>query len=136
MYPGRVNVYKQNQITTASPGQVLVALYDGAIRYSLVAREAILSKNLAVKGENIGRAMSIVGELKSTLEHSRAPELCSNLERLYNYFIDRLHEAGVKLQVEPLDEVVKHLQDLRNTWAQAVQLAEQEQAVQKVAVAS
>lgn len=127
MQKAAYGVYKQKQITTASPGEVLLALYDGAIRYSLQAKEAIVMGNPAKKGENLGRVMAIIGELKSTLEYQRAPELCRNLERLYNYFIDQLHEASVHMKAEPIDAVVRHLRELRTTWAEAVKLAEQQQ---------
>ena len=77
--------------------------------------------------------MAILTELSATLDFEKAPELCENLSRLYDYFIDRLQVAGRDMDVEPLDEVTAHLERLRDTWAEAVRIAETEQEEQPVA---
>ena len=112
--------YRHTELSTSSPGQILLACYDGAIRSAGQARAAIESKDPAAKGQALGRAIGIISELMSSLEHERAPELCDNLERLYLYSLDRMHEAGLSMKVEPIDEVVELLRDLRATWAEAV----------------
>jgi len=128
MYQGNVNRYKQNKVMLSSPGEILLALYDGAIRFCRQARVAIEQKNPAEKGQKIGSVMAILTELSATLDHDRAPDLCENLARLYDYLIDRLQFASINLDTEALDEVTKHLERLRETWAEAIRVAAQEEA--------
>jgi len=130
MYQGNVNRYKQNKVMLSSPGEILLALYDGAIRFCRQARVAIEQKNPAEKGQKIGSVMAILTELSATLDHDQAPDLCENLARLYDYLIDRLQFASINLDTEALDEVTKHLERLRETWAEAIRVAAQEEAQQ------
>jgi len=127
MYRSNVNRYQENKVMLSSPGEVLLALYDGAIRFARQARIAIEINDPAVKGQKIGSVMAILAELTATLDHDRAPELCTNLEALYSYMVDRLQQAGVDMDVEPLDEVIRHLQRLRETWAEAVKIASEDE---------
>lgn len=126
MYRANVSRYKQNQVMLSSPGEILLALYDGAIRFSLQARIAIDNGDAAVKGEKIGSVMAIIAELTATLDHEQAPELCRQLEMLYDYLLERLQEASIHMDVLPLEEVITHLEKLRDTWGQAVRIAENE----------
>jgi flagellar protein FliS len=128
MYRGNVNRYKQNKVMLSSPGEILLALYDGAIRFCHQAKTAIEEKDPAVKGQRIGSVMAILTELSATLDHEQAPELCENLSKLYDYLIDRLQKASMNLDLEALDEVTQHLQRLRETWAEAIRVAAKEEA--------
>ena len=113
MYGANVNRYKRNKVLLSDPGEILLALYDGAIKFCKQARIAIENNNPAQKGQKIGSVMAILTELSATLDHDRAPELCDNLARLYDYLIDRLQVASGEMDVGPLDEVTVHLQKLR-----------------------
>ncbi len=129
MYGANVNRYKKNKVLLSDPGEILLALYDGAIKFCKQARIAIETNNPAQKGQKIGSVMAILTELSATLDHDRAPELCDNLARLYDYLIDRLQTASGEMDVAPLDEVTVHLEKLRETWGEAVRIAAQENAV-------
>ena len=129
MYGANVNRYKKNKVLLSDPGEILLALYDGAIKFCKQARIAIETNNPAQKGQKIGSVMAILTELSATLDHDRAPELCDNLARLYDYLIDRLQAASGDMDVAPLDEVTVHLEKLRETWGEAVRIAAQEKAV-------
>ena len=129
MYGANVNRYKKNKVLLSDPGEILLALYDGAIKFCKQARIAIENNNPAQKGQKIGSVMAILTELSATLDHDRAPELCDNLARLYDYLIDRLQTASGEMDVAPLDEVTVHLEKLRETWGEAVRIAAQENAV-------
>jgi len=133
MYRSSYNRYKENRVMLSSPGEILLALYDGAIKFCRQARIAIEGNDPGTKGQKIGSVMAILTELSATLDFEKAPELCENLSRLYDYFIDRLQVAGRDMDVEPLDEVTAHLERLRDTWAEAVRIAETEQEEQSVA---
>ena len=126
MYGANVNRYKKNKVLLSEPGEILLALYDGAIKFCKQARIAIETNNPAQKGQKIGGVMAILTELSATLDHDRAPELCENLSRLYDYLIDRLQEASSEMKLEPLDEVTTHLEKLRETWGEAVRVAANE----------
>lgn len=112
--------YKAVKIQTASPAQIMIMLYDGAIRFSLVAKKKIEDKDYAAKGTYIGKVQAIVSELMSSLDFSIAPELCSRLEQLYIYIIEQLTISNLELKTEPLDVVVELLKTLRDGWSEAL----------------
>jgi len=85
--------YRAAQIESASPGQILLALYEGCIRFCRTAQVQIEAGDVAGKGQAISRAVAILGELRSTLDHEVAPELCDSLERLYVFFQQQLSLA-------------------------------------------
>jgi flagellar protein FliS len=68
----------------------------------------------------LGKAIAILGELRSTLDHEVAPELCERLDRLYVFFQEQLSRANCQMDPGPIDPVVRMLGDLREAWAQAV----------------
>jgi flagellar protein FliS len=122
-----MNAYAKTKYHTASRGDLLLAMYDGALTYAHTAREAIESKDTVRKGAAISSLMAVIAELNNTLDHSRSPSLCENLNRLYTYYLDRVQEASVQMNSAPLDEVIGQLTSLRETWSQAVRIAEKEQ---------
>jgi flagellar protein FliS len=112
--------YRAVKIQTASPAQIMLMLYDGAIRFALIAKKKIEEKDYAAKGTYIGKVQAIVSELMSSLDFSMAPELCERLEQLYLYMMERLTDSNLELKVEPLDEVVELLKTLREGWNEAL----------------
>tara|TARA_Y100001934_G_C12247557_1_gene723416 strand:+ start:414 stop:821 length:408 start_codon:yes stop_codon:yes gene_type:complete len=126
------NKYQRNQILLSNPGQVLLALYDGAIRFARWSRVHIENGDHQAKGENISKTMDVLAELSATLNHEAAPELGEQLDMIYNYLLGRLWEASRDMSVEPIDEVILHLEKLRQTWGEAVRA---NAAASKVAVA-
>jgi flagellar protein FliS len=112
--------YRATQIESASPGQILLALYDGCLRFLRVAQQHIMAGDVAAKGIAISKAGAIIGELRGTLDHKIAPELCEGLDLLYCYFQEQLALANMKMDPAPLVPVLKMLGELRDTWAQAV----------------
>jgi len=120
------NSYHTTDITTSSRLDLLIKLYDGAILNCRQAKEAIAGRDLAVRGERLGRAIAIVNEFKSTLDYSADKNLCSELERLYSFAAERLTAANINNSQESIDEALKVLEILRSAW---VELREQEVAV-------
>lgn len=121
-----VQNYRNVAANTADRGEILLALYDGAIRYAETARQAILRKDAAAKGYAVDALLAILLELTMTLDHKRDPDLCAKLTGLYNYFIARIQIAGLRMDAEPMDEVLHQLKGLRKTWAEAVVIARNE----------
>lgn len=117
--------YQAVQIESASPGQILLALYDGCIRFCRAAQVHIEAGDVAAKGKMISKAVAILGELRSTLDHNVAPELCESLEGLYVFFQEQLSLANIKMDGTLIDPVINLMNDLRNAWSEAVTEVEQ-----------
>jgi flagellar protein FliS len=111
--------YQQTQFETAPPERLLLMLYDGAIRFCMVARKAILENDPKTANTHCIKVQNILQELMVTLRMDVGGDLARNLFDLYEYLSHRTMLANVHKQVEPLDEVVVHLKELREAWAQA-----------------
>ena len=112
--------YRAVKIQTATPAQIMLMLYDGAIRFALFARKKIDEKDYAAKGTYIGKVQAIVSELMSSLDFSVAPELCARLEQLYLFMMEKLTEANLEMTTEPIDVTVDLLKTLREGWSEAL----------------
>src|SRR5437870_4577365 len=88
--------YKTVQINTSSPGEILVALYDGLFKFLLVAKHSLETEKRAAAGEAMSKAYAIVSELYSTLDHDQYPELCDNLCQLYEFSMARITHANLR----------------------------------------
>ena len=119
--------YSQVRMTTSTPGDLLLALYDGLFRFMNGAKICIERKELARARELLSKAYSILSELYIALDHNVAPELCANLEALYGFSMDRVMLASRKGVTEPIDEVIRVLTPLREAWQIAVPQAMREQ---------
>lgn len=120
MNPYASRRYLETSVQTSSPGAVLLALHDGAIRFGREAADAIRAKDPARKGERIARVMAIVAEFSSTLDREKAPELGAHLAQLYDYMLDRLQHANQAMDARAVEEVVGLLETLREGWRGAV----------------
>lgn len=121
MYQAQHNKYMQTAIQTASPAQLLIMLYDGAIRFSRISIEAIKQGKHEVANENLNKVQNIIQEFIITLDRKSA--VAENLLKLYEYFIFRLVEANRLKSIEPIEEVLEHLQELKQTWTEAARSA-------------
>ena len=115
-----MNPYLKNQIETSSPEQILILLYDGAIKFLNQAKIGIQNKDIELTHNNLTKAQNIISELRNTLDMEIGGDLANNLYALYNYFNRRLVQANIKKEIEPVDEVLEHLRGLRDTWKQAI----------------
>jgi flagellar protein FliS len=118
--------YRQNQILTASPEQILIMLYDGAIRFVRQAIEGIENDKPSRKLEGISRAMAIVAELSNTLDREVGGEMAENLDSLYHFMIREMTEARKDNSVPRLKVVDDLLSDLRETWMEAIEINRRE----------
>jgi flagellar protein FliS len=119
--------YSQVRMTTSSPGELLLALYDGIFRFLNGAKVCLERKEVARGRELLSKAYAILSELYIALDHSLAPELCANLEALYGFSMDRVMQASRKGITIPIDEVIRVLTPLREAWQIAVPQAAREQ---------
>lgn len=113
-------IYRQTQVTTASPGELLIMLFDGAIRFARQSQDFMAAGNLEEANAKLIRAQDIVNELMLSLDHD-AGELAGNLERLYLYIHDLLVEANIKKDPAIVDNALHMLTELRDTWEQVVE---------------
>lgn len=118
--------YQQNQLLTASPAKLLLAAYDGAIKFCRMGGEMMAEGKFEEQNRYINKALAIVCELLATLREDIDPELVRRLKSLYNYVIERLAHANLAGDAAALAEATKILSDLRETWAQADLIIQQE----------
>ncbi|RXZ83488.1 flagellar export chaperone FliS [Paenibacillaceae bacterium] len=113
--------YRQSSVQTSTPGQLLLMLYDGAIRFVRGGIEAITGQDYQKANTLLGKAQAIISELRITLDYSY--EISQQLSSLYEYMNHLLIDANVKKQTAPAEEVLGYLMDLRENWAQAAKAA-------------
>ena len=113
-----VNRYQSQQVQSASPARVIVQFYDGALRFIRQAEQSLSVRDFAGKGMQLTRAHAVVSELRNNLDHTRAPELCAELDRLYVFVLDCITDANAKADAKPLAGACKVLEELRSAWVQ------------------
>ncbi|HZZ43993.1 MAG TPA: flagellar export chaperone FliS [Tepidisphaeraceae bacterium] len=128
MNPQAAQNYLRTKVLTATPEQLQLLLFDGAIRFGHQAREALKERNWEQSYTLISRVQKIVTELNSSLKHGVYPELCGKLASLYNYAYRNLIDASVSHKIESLDEALRVLAYQRDTWAQLLQKMAQSKA--------
>lgn len=112
------NAYRQTQITTTTPGHLVVLLYDGAITFLEQAKLRIVEKNYAQKGILISQALDVIAELDGSLNTERGGEIAQNLHKLYMYCNSRLLQANLKMDETIIDEVIGILDSFRSAFAE------------------
>ncbi|HBQ75455.1 MULTISPECIES: flagellar export chaperone FliS [Exiguobacterium] len=115
--------YQTNSVTTALPQDLTLMLYEGLIKFSMLAKRAIEQKMIEQKNTNIQKAQAIITELQLTLNQSIA--LSKDLNSLYDYMQTRLIDANVKNDLVAIDEVIGFAEEFRETWKEAMKLARQ-----------
>lgn len=122
------NQYQQNQIYTATPEQILLMLYDGAIRFTRQAMMAEENGKQVQKLERISKVMAIIIEFSNTLNHDVGGQIAADLDGLYQFMIRELNAARKDETGEKLKNVERLLVDLRQTWGQAVEINREQQS--------
>jgi len=112
---------KTNAIMTASPQELTLMLYEGALKFANQAKKAIESEDVEKAHNLILRVQAIIEEFQATLDMTY--EVSEGLALMYDYIHRRLVEANTQKDMAILDEVVEHIRELRNTWKEAMQLA-------------
>jgi flagellar protein FliS len=113
----RTNPYLQTEVQSRTPVELVVMLYDGALRFIADAKEGIVQRDIARRGRAISRAMAIISELQSSLDLDQGGDIAVSLDALYVYVRDRLVDASIKQDVKPLDDATRVLRNLREGWA-------------------
>lgn len=116
-----VRAYQHTQTHTASPGELILMLYRGALRFIVAGVEALEAPDLAGAHGNLVRAQAIVAELTASIDVERGGEIAAQLLLLYEYINRRLIEANVSKTAAPAREAEKLLRELLPAWTQVVQ---------------
>ncbi|HEV8316256.1 MAG TPA: flagellar export chaperone FliS [Vicinamibacterales bacterium] len=116
--PRGAEAYRRVEAESRSPMELVVMLYDGALRFLAAAREAHGRRDLIARGNALSRALAIIAELQSTLNLKEGGAIAAELDRLYSYITWRLMDVNVKQDGTALDEAHKLLSTLSDAWAQ------------------
>lgn len=117
--PNPYKTYKENTVTQASPAELTLMLYNGALKFIKLAKQGIEEQNIELKNTNIQKTQSIIQELMVTLNTD--VEVSNNLMRMYDFMFRQLVEANVKNDAKLLDEVEGFLVEFRDTWKEMIQ---------------
>ena len=119
------NAYKQNSVTTASPGELTLMLYNGCIKFLGKAKVAIEEKKIAERNHNLQRSQAIIAELMSTLNMDM--DISKQMLPLYEYMNRRLVEANINNDVAIIEEVEGLVTEFRDTWKEVLKITRQQQ---------
>ena len=115
-----LGAYKKTSIHTASKEQILLMLYQAAIKNCKKAIESIEAKQIGAKGEYIGKLQDIVLELNNSLDHEVGGPVAKDLASLYDYMMYASTQANIKIDAEPLKGVLNVLTTLYEGWVEAI----------------
>ena len=118
--PNAYAQYNNSKVLTASPAELTLMLYDGAIKFCNIALMAIEQKDIEKAHINIIKVHKIIDYLRQTLD-MKYP-VAQDFERIYTYLSQRLVEANVKKDKEILEEVGEHLRSVRDNWKEVMRV--------------
>lgn len=110
--------YLQTQVRSSSPLELVVLLYDGALRHLGTAVEAVRRKDIPARRDAVSRTLGIISELQSTLDMDQGGKIAEDLDRLYTWMSSRLVDATVQQDAAPMLEVRRVVETLRDAWQQ------------------
>lgn len=113
--------YANSKIMTATPAELTLMLYEGAIKFCNIAIMGIEEKDIEKTHNNIKKVENIITEFQVTLDHKYP--VADDFDNVYKYLKDRLQEANVKKDKDILEEVLGHLRTMRDTWKEVMKLS-------------
>lgn len=114
------NAYHRNAVMTASPAELTLMLYDGAIKFCNIAIIAIEKEDFETANTNIKKAQAIINEFRVTLDHSYP--VWEDFERVYDYIYRRLLDANLQKDIEILEDALKYIREMKDTWKEVMRL--------------
>jgi flagellar protein FliS len=106
--------YQNNKINTASPAELTLMLYEGAIKFCNIAMAAIDEKDISKVNLNIIKAEKIISHLRGTLDFKYP--VAQEFENVYTYMYDRLVSANIRKDKKIIEEVLEYIREMRDTW--------------------
>ncbi|MFA5523950.1 MAG: flagellar export chaperone FliS [Tissierellales bacterium] len=113
--------YQQNSVMTASPEELTLMLYNGAIKFINLGKHHIENKQVEKANEAIKRAQDIIYELNNTLDMTY--EVSNNLRSIYTFVLEKLVDANIRKDANFLDEALPLIEEIRDTWKEAMKEA-------------
>ncbi|TAH63572.1 MAG: flagellar export chaperone FliS [Gottschalkiaceae bacterium] len=113
--------YQQNSIMTASPEELTLMLYNGAIKFMNLGKHHIENKEIEKTNEALKKAQAIIMELNNTLDMNY--EISNNLRSIYTFILDKLIDANIRKDASILDEALPLIEEIRDTWKEAMKEA-------------
>lgn len=110
--------YNNSKIQTATPAELTLLLYEGAIKFTNIALTAMEKKDIQKTHDNIMKTERIIMEFQATLDHKYP--VAKDFDAVYEYILQRLRDANMKKDPEILEEVLKHLRTMRDTWKEVM----------------
>ena len=120
--PNAYSQYNNSKVLTASPAELTLMLYEGAIKFCNIAIMGIEQGDVLKAHTNIVKVENIIIEFQSTLNHKYA--VAEDFDKVYNYIYSRLVEANIKKDKGILEEVLVHLRGMRDTWKDVMKKAQ------------
>jgi flagellar protein FliS len=114
-----IDAYRRTEAHSASPMQLIVMLYDGALRFLSEAKAAQAVGDMPRRAHALRRVAAILAECHSTLDLERGGAVAAELDRLYSYMSTRLIDITVKRDATAIDEIHTLMTPLRNAWSEA-----------------
>ncbi|MCR5390777.1 MAG: flagellar export chaperone FliS [Lachnospiraceae bacterium] len=118
--------YKNNAIATATPAELTLMLYEGAIKFGNIAIKAIEEGDIQKAHTNIMKVQRIITEFRNTLDFKYP--VAKDFDRVYEYLERRLVEANVSKDKEIMEEMVMHIRSMRDNWKEVMKRAKQPQS--------
>lgn len=125
--PNAYSQYNNNKIMTASPAELTLMLYDGAIKFCNIAGEAIDNKDIQKAHTNIIKAQRIIDYLRQTLDMKY--DVAKDFDNIYDYLSRRLVEANIKKDRVIVDEVNEHIHSVRDNWKEVMRINKEKGSV-------
>ncbi|MDE7268938.1 MAG: flagellar export chaperone FliS [Acetatifactor sp.] len=118
--PNAYAQYQNNRVMTASPAELTLMLYEGAIKFGNIAESALEQKDIAKAHTNITKVEKIIDYLRQTLDMRYA--VAQDFENIYAYLSKRLVEANLKKDKAIMEEVNMHLRSVRDNWKEVMRI--------------
>lgn len=118
-----INQYQRNAIMTASPAELTLMLYDGAIKFCNIALMALEKQEYENVNVNLKKAQAIITEFRITLDHKYP--VWEDFDRVYSYIYSTLVQANIRKDAELIEEALKHIREMRETWKEVMKLNKQ-----------
>lgn len=110
------NIYKQNQVNTASPKDLVILLYEGCIKFLRLAELGLEENRLDLVNKNLIKAQNIISELANTLDMEAGGEIAKELATLYDFFLNELFQANIQKDHEKIIYVREKMKELLDAW--------------------
>ncbi len=110
------DAYRQTQVVSGTPLELVVMLYDGALKFMAIAETAVHRKDITARRAALSKALAIISELQNTLNMEQGGDIAQSLDELYRYASLRLLDAAARNDAAPIEETMRLFRTLREGW--------------------